>query len=144
MWIYNEKEIDESLLEGFIGFVYKITNLKTNRIYIGKKLLKFSKTKKVKGKKKKFLVDSDWKQYWGSNKVLSQDVLDLGEENFTREIIRLCKMRGEMSYFEAKLQFDLCVLESDKYYNEWIMVKIHKSHLKKVLTIPNTNDIIQS
>jgi hypothetical protein len=33
MWIYNEKEIDESLLEGFIGFVYKITNLKTNRIY---------------------------------------------------------------------------------------------------------------
>lgn len=132
MWIYNDKEIDVALLEGHIGFVYKITNLKTNRMYIGKKLLKFSKTKKVKNKKKKFLVDSDWKTYWGSNKTLIQDVLDLGENNFTREILRLCKMRGEMSYFEAKLQFNLGVLESDQYYNEWIMTKVHKAHLKKI------------
>jgi hypothetical protein len=43
--------------------------------------------------------------------------------------LRLCKSKGEFAYFEAKFQFDLNVLESDEYYNSWIMCRVHKKHL---------------
>ena len=47
-----------------------------------------------------------------------------------REIIRLCKAKGEMSYYETKEQFDRHVLFSDEYYNEFIGCKIHSRHVK--------------
>lgn len=131
-WHYESAPIDESVLESYVGFVYCITNLADGRKYIGKKLLKFKKSKQVKGKKKKFLVDSDWRTYWGSNKNLIQDVERLGEQHFKREILRLCYTKGECNYFEARYQFERCALESDSYYNDWIALKVHRSHLKKV------------
>lgn len=141
-WIYKSLPIDESVLGDYIGFVYCITNVVDNRKYIGKKLLKFKRTKMIKGKKKKILTDSDWKKYWGSNKHLIADVQELGEDNFIREILVLCKSKGECNYFESKYQFDLKVLESDDYYNEWIVSKIHKSHIKKV-DFSSREDIIR-
>lgn len=132
MWLHDDKPVNESDLEGYVGFVYVIENVTDDRFYIGKKLLKFKRTKKVKGRKKKFLIDSDWRDYWGSNKSLQEDVKELGEAAFRRKILRLCSSRGEMNYYEAKYQFELGVLESDRYYNDWIMVKVHKSHIKKV------------
>lgn len=132
MWLYDDKPVDESELENYIGFVYVIENKTDNRMYIGKKLLKFKRTKKIKGRNKKVSVDSDWKKYWGSNKNLQEDVLELGEDKFQRKILRLCKSKGEMNYYEAKYQFELGVLESDQYYNDAIMVKVHRSHIKKV------------
>ena len=131
MWLYDDTPVDESSLESYIGFVYVIENMNNSRLYIGKKLLKFKRTKKVKGKNKKILVDSDWKSYWGSNKVLQEDVKEFGETKFTRKILRLCKNRGEMNYYEAKYQFELGVLESDRFYNDAIMVRVHRSHLRK-------------
>jgi hypothetical protein len=131
MWLHDDTPVDESALESYIGFVYVIENMNNGRLYIGKKLLKFKRTKKVKGKNKKILVDSDWKSYWGSNKVLQEDVKELGETKFTRKILRLCKNRGEMNYYEAKYQFELGVLESDRFYNDAIMVRVHRSHLRK-------------
>jgi hypothetical protein len=141
-WIYKSLPIDESVLIDYVGFVYCITNVIDNRKYIGKKLLKFKRTKMVKGKKKRFLIDSDWKKYWGSNKHLIEDVRELSEDNFIREILVLCKSKGECNYFESKYQFDLKVLESDDYYNEWIVSKIHKSHIKKV-DFSSREDIIK-
>ena len=132
MWLYDGRPVDESDLEGHIGFVYVIENKTDDRKYIGKKLLKFRRSKKIKGRKKKFLIDSDWQTYWGSNKSLQEDVKELGESSFKREILRLCATRGEMNYYEAKYQFELGVLESDRWYNDAIMVKVHKSHIKKV------------
>jgi hypothetical protein len=132
MWLYDDKPVDEPELENYIGFVYVIENKTDNRMYIGKKLLKFKRTKKIKGRNKKVSVDSDWKKYWGSNKNLQEDVLELGEDKFQRKILRLCKSKGEMNYYEAKYQFELGVLESDQYYNDAIMVKVHRSHIKKV------------
>jgi hypothetical protein len=127
-WLYNENPLDEDDISEYIGFVYLITNLTNDKKYIGKKLLKKSKTKQIKGKKKKFLVESDWKTYFGSNKILNEDVLSLGEHNFRREVIVLCKSKGLCNYHEARLQFTEKVLERDDYYNEWIMVKVHRSH----------------
>lgn len=130
-WLYNGQVVDSELLDEYIGFVYNITNLTNNRKYIGKKLLKRSKTKQVKGKKKRMLVESDWKQYYGSNKELNADVAESGAHNFRRTIIRLCKTKGECNYWEAKYQFLLDVLEKDDYYNSWISVKVSATHLPK-------------
>lgn len=129
-WIYKDKIFTEDLIEENYGFVYCITNLSTNKKYIGKKFFYSSKTKQVKGKKKKIKVPSDWLTYYGSNVELQADVERLGKHSFKREIIYLCKSKGECGYLEAKEQFVRCVLENDNYYNTWIMVRVRKSHIK--------------
>jgi len=131
-WLYNNIEFDETLIGDSYGFVYIITNLITNRKYIGKKLFYFTKTKQVKGKKKRIKVPSDWPTYYGSNEELQKDVLQHGKENFKREILHLCKSKGECSYLEAKEQFVNGVMENDDYYNSWIMVRVRKSHIKNL------------
>ena len=129
-WTYNGAEFTEEMISDNYGFVYLITNTLTGRKYIGKKYFYSSKTKVVKGKKKKFKVSSDWKTYYGSSAEVTKDVLQLGQENFSREIIYLCKSKGECGYLEAKEQFTKGALESDDYYNTWIMVRVRKSHIK--------------
>jgi hypothetical protein len=138
-WMYQNIIIDE-LPEDCIGFVYLITNLVSGRKYIGKKLAKFSKTtyKTVKlkngTKKKKKIrskIDSDWRDYYGSNDQLNKDVLTLGKENFSREILFYCKSKAECSYIEAREQFTRKVLESTDYYNGQISVRVHGSHIIK-------------
>jgi hypothetical protein len=137
---YFQNEIIESLPEECVGFVYLITNLTSGRKYIGKKLAKFSKTtyKVVKlkngAKKKKKIrskIDSDWREYYGSNTELSKDVDTLGAENFRREILFYCKSKAECSYIEAREQFTHKVLESKDYYNGQISVRVHGSHILK-------------
>jgi hypothetical protein len=128
-WLYNGQIVDSELLDEFLGFVYIITNLTNNKKYIGKKLLKRTKTRQVKGKKKRSLVESDWKTYYGSNKTLQENVESLGIHNFKREILRLCKGKGECNYYEAKEQFGVDILNNQEYYNDWIQCKIHRKHL---------------
>lgn len=130
-WIYNELPFESENIEDHVGFIYLIENLTNNRKYVGKKLFTASRTKMVKKKKKKVRVESDWKKYYGSNVELIADVDKLGPQNFRRTILRLCKTKGECNYFEAKEQFALDVLRSEEYYNTWIMVKVHKSHVSK-------------
>ena len=105
MWLYNDNPIDEETLNEYVAFVYIIINLTNGKRYIGKKLLKSKRTKMVNGKKKKLIVDSDWKKYWGSNKILQQDVKDLGENKFKREILRFCpseNIKGDL--FNSSLE----------------------------------------
>jgi hypothetical protein len=125
-WTYQGKTIDE-LPEGYIGFVYLITNLTDNRKYIGKKLAQFKKSRPpLKGKKnrRKYTVESDWREYWGSSDRLNEDVNTIGKDKFTREILFFCRSRAELSYLEAKEQFDRRVLETDDYYNGIINVRV--------------------
>jgi hypothetical protein len=126
-WIYKGEIVED--IGNYIGFVYIITNLRTERKYIGKKNFYFSKTKQLKGKKKKYKVESDWKDYFGSNEELNHHVNIFGQDQFRREILRFCSSKGEMSYFEAKYQFEYNVLETEQFYNSWISCKIHKKHL---------------
>ena len=136
LWTYNGKTID-TIPEEYEGFVYLITNLTTGQKYIGKKLAKFKTTKPpLKGKKNKRrgYKESNWRDYWGSSDRLNADVQALGPENFTREILYLCKSRAEMSYIEAREQFDRRVLETDEYYNGIINVRVGGSDkLRKAL-----------
>jgi len=135
-WTYKEQLIDE-IDDEYVGFVYLITNLTNGKKYIGKKLAKFKVTKKpLKGKKNKrrSTKESDWRTYWGSSDKLNADVENLGKENFTREILFYCTSRGELSYLEAKEQFDRKVLETDDYYNGIINVRVGGSDkLRKAL-----------
>jgi len=129
-WLYNDTDFTEDLIGENYGFVYRITNMVDGRQYIGKKFFYTSKTKQVKGKKKRFKVSSDWQTYHGSSDILQKDVIIHGQDKFKREILHLCKSKGECGYLEAKEQFVNGVLESDKYYNSWIMVRVRKSHIK--------------
>ena len=138
VWLYENTHV-EQLPEDCVGFVYLITNTVSGRKYIGKKLAKFSKTTyKVvklkngnkKRKKIKSKIDSDWQLYYGSNDQLNQDILALGADNFTREILFYCRSKAECSYVEAREQFNHRVLESDDWYNGQIVCRIHGSHIK--------------
>jgi hypothetical protein len=142
-WLYKNTIILE-LPDDCIGFVYLITNNFSGRKYIGKKLAKFSKTtyKTVKlkngTKKKKKIrskIDSDWRDYYGSSPELTKDVVALGAENFTREILFYCKSKSECSYIEAREQFARKVLETNDYYNGHIQVRVHGSHIIKLQQI---------
>jgi hypothetical protein len=139
VWYYQGNEVIE-LPDDCVGFVYIITNNISGRMYIGKKLAKFSKTtyktvklkngtkkkKRIKGK-----IESDWRDYYGSNDQLNKDVDTLGKEHFTREILYYCKSKSECSYIEAREQFSRRVLESIDYYNGQISVRVHGSHIIK-------------
>lgn len=134
-WTYNDKPITDDVIKGYIGFVYIIRNTTNNRLYIGKKKLVRKVTKPpLKGKKRKrrSVVQSDWKDYYGSNDDLLSDVAELGSDKFERKIIRFCKTLGEMSYFEAKEQFTTDAILDERYYNKWISCKIRADHLKDV------------
>lgn len=125
-WIYKGEELKE-VPEDCIGMVYLITNLSNKKQYVGKKQFHFRRTKTVKGKKKRTIVESDWQKYYGSNKELQEHVVLYGEKKFHREVLYLCKNKSQMSYLELREQIDRRVLETEKYYNEWISVKCRKS-----------------
>ena len=130
MWLHEDKQFEE-IPEKAVGFVYIITNTTTGKKYIGKKLFTRSKSRQVKGKRKKFTVESDWREYYGSNKELLHDVETHGRESFRRDIVHICYSRGQCSYYEAKLQFQYGVLENPElFYNDWIMCRVHRKHLK--------------
>ena len=126
-WIYNKKTLSETdIPEEAIGFIYKIIHQPTNKFYIGKKVLNFTRKKRLTKKEKELsenkrktfkrvTTDSNWKNYWGSCKELNEDVKNLGEEQFVREIIEFCFDKRQLSYKEVWYQFNLNVLEVNSY-----------------------------
>ena len=126
MWTYRGEVIQE-IPEGCVGMVYLITNLMTDKKYVGKKIFHFSKTRQIKGRKRRSKVESDWQTYFGSNKELIQHVQIVGEDKFKREILHLCINKSQMSYLELREQIDRRVLETEEYYNEWISAKVRKT-----------------
>lgn len=133
-WIYNGNTINgiEDFPTNTIGFVYLITNLTNDKKYIGKKLTTFSKTTQSKLKKKRARVKSDWETYYGSNSELKDDIAVIGETNFKRAILYLCKTKGECNYLEAREIFDRRALERTDYYNGWMSVRVARSHIKNL------------
>ena len=134
-WLYNGKPFDSEDIQDNYGFIYRITNTINGFDYVGRKY--FTTIKKrppLKGKKNKRreTIETDWKEYWGSSPRLLADIEQLGKDKFTREIIHLCKSRGETNYMEAYYQFTEGVLLREDNYNGIIQIKLGKNSVKDV------------
>jgi hypothetical protein len=109
------------------GFIYEITNKENGKKYIGKKqMLTTRKLKPLKGKKRKRkkIVETDWRKYSSSCNQLNEELIVVGSDAFEYRILRLCCCKWELSYYEAKLQFECDVLLSDDYYNGIINLRV--------------------
>ena len=124
-WLF-ESSIEQ---EGVYGFIYEITNTFSGKKYIGKKqMFRTIMRSPLKGRKnrRKKLVESDWRVYTGSCAELNEDIELLGKDRFEFRIVSLCGSKWELAYEEAKLQFDMEVLLSTKYYNGIINCRVGK------------------
>ena len=131
-WTHGDSIFLSEQIEDHVAFVYLITNLVTNKKYVGKKLFTASKTFQKNLKKKRKRVESEWKSYYGSSEELKADVAKYGKDNFKREILRLCKSKSEANYYELKEQIIRDVLLRSDYYNSFAGTRIHKKHLKNL------------
>ena len=135
MWYYKGEayEPSEEGLKEWVGFVYVITDKSNNKMYVGKKQFWSKKTLpplKGKTRKRRSIVESDWRKYYGSSDLVKQLLLEHGEQNFHREILYFGRSKGELGYLEAKEQFDRHVLLDDRYYNGIVNCRIHRNHVK--------------
>ena len=125
-----------------VGFVYKITNIKTGKFYIGRKSL-FSNTKKKLTKKeiaehegpgrkptsKRVIKESNWTEYWGSNKAILEEIKQDGTEPFRKEILKFCFNKKQLTYWEVHFQCVNEVLLTDKSYNDNVLAKFFRRDL---------------
>jgi len=126
-WYYQQSPVTsiEQLPEGATGFVYRITNTKTGKFYIGKKVLFFTRKKKISQRVKKatktrktfeqVIKESDWMDYYGSSKELLADIQQYGKDIFEREILEFCCNKKYLSYAELQWQIVHQVLKKDSY-----------------------------
>jgi len=126
-------------IEDYCGYVYITCHIPTGRQYIGKKAFIHTTTKKLgkkelaeipvtRGKrpsKKAVVKESDWKTYYGSN----AEVKSLSKDEMTRHVLRLCKTKKELTYWETKYLFQYNVLENDLYMNDNILGKFYRKDL---------------
>ena len=129
--------------EDNLGFVYKITNLTNGKFYVGKKV--FWNNKKHKLTKKQLAeqsgpgrkpthevirTESDWKTYWGSNKQLLVDVKELGENYFECLVLKVCKTKKQLTYYEMHYQCKFeCLTSPTLSYNDNILGKFFTKDL---------------
>ena len=134
-WLYydpigatREFNIIEDFPPNTVGFIYKVTNLISNKFYIGRKILFNNNNKTLTKKeiaewskpgrvprKKKVVKESDWLTYHGSNKLLNQERKELGDDMFTREILRFCFSKKQLTYYEVWWQMHYNVLHIESY-----------------------------
>lgn len=135
-WTYNDKPFESEDIDDYYGFVYRITNLENGHDYVGRKFFwKVKKRPPLKGKKNKRreTVETDWKDYWGSSDRLNQDIDQLGKDKFKREIIYLCKTRGETNYMEVYFQITEHVLLREDNYNGIVNVRLGVGSVNNIL-----------
>lgn len=134
MWFYQDKEFTSEMIGNYVGFVYLIENLTNGKKYIGKKVFQFKKKRQVNKKKRRYLAESDWKDYYGSSDTLSADVEALGKDNFRRTILHLCATKKVMTYREVEEQIKRRVLEEPGYYNTNILGRFFVKDVTKQIS----------
>ncbi len=142
-WINTNGEPISSISDfpdNTFGFIYRVVHKPTGKAYIGKKVLYFNRkvklTKKdlalyegVVGRKPSYklsIKESNWQDYWGSNKLL-KEVMDLEPiENFERHIVKTAPNKKLLTYYETQMQFVHQVLEKpDEYFNDNVLGKFY-------------------
>ena len=119
--------------EGYWGHIYLTYCEPEDKYYLGKKQYYNTITKKL-GKKeiaalpktrgrqkltKQVITESDWKTYYGSHPIVKKWVTNYKPEEITRSIVKLCKNKKELTYFENKYLYSLGVIEpGSKFIND--------------------------
>lgn len=136
---------NEFYIGEYEGYIYMTTFLDVNKCYIGKKnffhntnvklgkkeLANLPITRGKKPTKKLVTKESDWKTYYGS----SQEVKDLlkvtPKDRIIRSVLRICKNKKELTYYECKYLFQYGVLEPENvhYINDNILGKFYSKDL---------------
>lgn len=136
MWIHKSKIVEDLSFfpDNTFGFVYMVTDQQTNDRYIGKKVLYFNRTlPPLKGqkRKRKKIVESDWKNYYGSHLKIKNLIKEGKEDRFKREILKICFSKKELTYYETKFLFIYEVLENgnSNFLNDNILGKFFKKDL---------------
>jgi hypothetical protein len=126
--LINNESFDPSQYEGYI---YITTFLNLNRSYIGKKnffhttnvklgkkeLAALPVTRGKKPSKKQVRKESDWKTYYGSSAEVKELLKTEPKDSIVRGVLRLCKSKKSLTYYENKYLFQYGVLEDPK---RWI------------------------
>jgi hypothetical protein len=137
MWVYQNIPIDQiEIPKNSIGFLYKITHLPSGKWYIGRKMLTASKTKVVKGVKKKMRVENDWKDYWSSNTEI-QELAKTSPDDFKREILIFVPTKAAMIYSEEFLLYKTGAMFDPLCYNGNIRARIMKAWFNKLPNLHN-------
>jgi hypothetical protein len=129
-WLYEGKPFTTDDIGDQFGFVYRITNLKTGKQYIGRKY--FWSKRKPRGGKRRVTSESDWKKYYGSSDELKADRGVLGNELFKREILSVQPTKGKVNFEETRQLFLNRVLQESledgtpAYYNSNILGRYYR------------------
>ena len=134
--LINDPNFD---INEYVGYIYVTCHMPTGRQYIGKKNF-FHTTNKKLGKKelaeipvtrgkrptkKQVVKESDWKTYYGS----ATEIKSLPKNEITHCVLKLCKNKKELTYWETKMLFQYNVLEDDRYINDNILGKFFRKDL---------------
>ena len=129
-WLYEGEPFTSDDIGDQFGFVYRITNIKTGKQYIGRKY--FWSKRKPRGGKRRVTSESDWKKYYGSSDELKADRKLLGNSEFKREILSTHPTKGKVNYEETKQLFLNNVLQetlddgTPAYYNSNILGRYYR------------------
>tara|TARA_R110000823_G_scaffold314207_1_gene442954 strand:+ start:200 stop:691 length:492 start_codon:yes stop_codon:yes gene_type:complete len=136
-WTYQGRVITsiKDMPEGTYGFIYEVIYKPTDVRYIGKKVLYFERNKRLGKKalkalqeerskqglrgrtpaKQKVISESDWKDYFGSQKeILTLSKKDNSSKNWEKRILQYVPTKKLLTYYETKYLFKNGILE-DKY-----------------------------
>jgi len=134
-WVYQGRVITsiKDMPKGTYGFIYEVKHKPTDTRYIGKKVLYFERNKKLgkkalqalkeerskqglKGRtplKQKTITESDWKDYFGSQKeIVTLSQQDNAGENWEKRILEFVPSKKLLTYYETKHLFKNEVLEN--------------------------------
>jgi len=154
-WTYNGKCITElsDMPEGTFGFIYKITNGNTGEYYIGKKQVvsirkrKFGKREIAKLTDKRMKryemvqKEAKWQDYRSSNPTVQlwfhSNALALEQEprgkindTLKLEILKFCKTKKGLTYYELQEQFQHEVLSDELALNDNLLGKFFRKDLE--------------
>lgn len=144
-WTFKNKVLTkDDVKEDWEGFVYVLifTNIKTKEVkfYIGKKNF-YTNSKRPLGKKElstdkrkktyKRVKTYNFEKYCGSSEVLT-DYIDNIDWTFEKKIIRICKTKGDLTYYEAKYLMMYDALKRNIFLNNNILGTFYRKNLTEI------------
>lgn len=145
-WLYKTEKIShlDHFPENTFGFVYKVTHIPSGKIYIGRKNLFHYRKQKLgkkeleayegKGRKPKYkqtVKESDWLNYYGSNKAIQLIIKEGKIDEFERRILIFAPNKKLLTYYETKYLFKYEVLEHPQLFlNDNILGKFYTKDLE--------------